>query len=340
MDCFFAAIECRDEPSIADKPVGVGGRGGRGVLTTCNYPARAFGCRSAMPVFKALQLCPQLIIKPVRFEHYREESRQIRAILSDYTQLIEPVSLDEAYLDVSHRPEYAWDLAREIRERIRAERHLTASAGIAPNKMLAKIASDWRKPDGQFAITPDKVAAFMIELPVRRIPGIGPKAAAKLAERGIETCGQLQQLERYQLHELFGVKWGGELFERCRGIDDDPVTVRRVRKSLSNEHTFAHDLDSLEQCRRALHRMLDELASDLAKRENPRFTRVFVKLKFANFQTTTREGPASALDRAVFDSLLAEAFGRSPHNVRLIGVGVRFPVAAEDDVRQLGLFGE
>ncbi|NBD37216.1 MAG: DNA polymerase IV, partial [Verrucomicrobia bacterium] len=165
MDCFYAAIECRDDASLRGRPVGVGGGGQRGVLSTCNYEARKYGCRSAMPLFKALELCPQLIVKPPRFEVYRRESRRIRAIFSRYTSQIEPLSLDEAFLDVTYQRRYAWEIAREIRQSIRGETGLTASAGVAPNKMLAKIASDWRKPDGQFAVLPDEVEAFMKDLP-------------------------------------------------------------------------------------------------------------------------------------------------------------------------------
>ncbi len=338
MDCFFAAIECRDDPSIAHLPVGVGGSSQRGVLSTCNYVARKFGCRSAMPVFKALQLCPDLILKPGRYEAYRAESRKIRAIFRRYTDLIEPLSLDEAYLDVSHQQRYAWDIAREIRATIREELHLTASAGIAPNKMLAKIASDWKKPDGQFAILPEEVSAFMPPLPLRKIPGVGPKAEARLAASGLVSCGDLQKLARHKLHALLGQAWGDELFERCRGIDQRPVETTRIRKSLSCERTFARDLGTLQECREALDPLLVELAEDLRKRAaETEFRKIFLKLKFANFQTTTKEMAADRLDSGLFCALLEEAFGRSPHAVRLIGVGVRFPEPPESDHRQLEL---
>lgn len=338
MDCFYAAIECRDDPSVAALPVGVGGTSGRGVLTTCNYVAREYGCRSAMPVFRAKQLCPELILKPTRFSVYRAESRRIRKIFAEYTDRIEPLSLDEAYLDVSHHTRYAWDLAREIRRKIWRETGLTASAGIAPNKMLAKIASDWRKPNGQFAILPDEVADFMRELPVRKIPGIGPKAEERLREAGIETCGDLQERPRHVLQELCGVSWGDELFARCRGEDDRSVESHRIRKSLSCERTFFEDLGTLEACLAAFDGILQELADDLAKREPERpFRKVFVKLKFANFQSTTKECPGTTLDRECFVELLTQAFGRSPHAVRLIGAGVRFPEPIEEDRRQTEL---
>lgn len=336
MDCFYAAIECRDDPSVAELPVGVGGDGGRGVLTTCNYVARTFGCRSAMPVFKAKQLCPQLVLKPVRFDVYKAESRRIRRIFAEYTDLIEPLSLDEAYLDVSHQTRFAWDLAREIRRKIWQETGLTASAGIAPNKMLAKIASDWRKPNGQFAIRPEEIDEFMRALPVRRIPGVGPKAEEKLLEAGLTTCGELQTLERHELQAICGATWGDELYARCRGEDDRPVEVERVRKSLSCERTFSQDHSTVESCLGALDGVLDELEEDLARSEPDRaFRKIFVKLKFANFQSTTKECASAELDRVLCANLLIEAFGRSPHAVRLIGVGVRYPEADEGDHRQI-----
>jgi DNA polymerase IV len=338
MDCFYAAIECRDDPSIAHLPVGVGGRSGRGVLTTCNYLARAFGCRSAMPVFQARQLCPRLVLKPVRFDVYAKESRRIRSIFREFTSLVEPLSLDEAYLDVSAAGETAWRIAAEIRRRIRAETGLTASAGVAANKMLAKIASDWRKPDGQFAITPEQVADFMRDLPVRKIPGIGPRAQERLAAQGIETCGQLQQVEPHILATWFGPAWAAELHERSHGRDERPVESRRIRKSLSTEHTFFEPLESLEACRAKIIAMLDEVGADLAAKPGlPAIRKVFVKVKFADFRATTRERPAATLDAALAMELLAEAYGRSHLPVRLLGLGVRFAVPEEGDGRQLDL---
>ncbi|MGC9452043.1 MAG: DNA polymerase IV [Oceanipulchritudo sp.] len=341
MDCFYAAIECRDDPSIADKPVGVGGSTGRGVLTTCNYMARQFGCRSAMPVFKALELCPDLVIKPVRFDVYRRESRRIRGIFARYTDLIEPLSLDEAYLDVSHHRRYAFDIAREIRREIRRETGLTASAGIAPNKMLAKIASDWRKPDGQFAILPEQVGAFMKDLPVRRIPGVGPRAEEIFKGRGIETCGQLQEVSITELEHWFGPSRALELHARCRGEDDRPVEPERERKSMSVERTYPRDLPTLEGCLAELPALLDELGRDLRKMKEPRrFNKILVKLKFSNFQQTTREQGGTELDARAYQCLMEEAFARSPHAVRLIGVGVRFPEKEDENQLELGFNAE
>lgn len=340
MDCFYAAIECRDDPSIADQPVGVAGQSARGVLTTCNYRAREFGCRSAMPVFKALELCPQLVLKPVRFSVYRHESQQIRRIFARYTDLIEPLSLDEAYLDVSHHRQYAYDIARAIRRDIFRERQLRASAGVAPNKMLAKIASDWRKPNGQFAIRPEEVAAFMQDLPVRRIPGVGPRAEALLQARGIQTCGQLQAVPVNELEQWMGTSRAAELYARCRGEDDRPVEPHRERKSMSVERTFPQDLPSLEACQQHLPELLAELRHDLSGMKEPRpFNKLFVKVKFSNFQQTTREQGGLHLEEAAFASLLEQAFARSPHGVRLIGVGVRFTPLVNQDQLELS-FGE
>ena len=341
MDCFYAAIECRDDPSVADKPVGVGGSSARGVLTTCNYVARRYGCRSAMPVFKALELCPDLILKPVRFDVYRRESRHIRTIFSRYTKLIEPLSLDEAFLDVTHQKRFAYEIAREIRRAIFQETALTASAGVAPNKMLAKIASDWRKPNGQFAILPGEVEAFMKELPVRKIPGIGPRAEELLHGKGIETCGQLQEIAVNELEHWFGTRRAAELYARCRGEDDRPVEPTRTRKSTSVERTFSRDIETLEGCFAELPGLLKELEHDLARAKEPRaFNKILVKLKFSNFQQTTREQAGTDLSETAFRGLMEAAFARSPHAVRLIGVGVRFPEKADDSQLELGFSPE
>ena len=216
MDCFYAAIELRERPELIGHPVAVGGGSPRGVITTCNYEARAFGVRSAMPGFKARELCPDLIFLPVRFDLYRASSAVIRKILLSYTPLVEPLSLDEAYLDVSELNRYAWGVAQELRARIYEETKLTGSAGIAPNKMLAKIASEWRKPNGQFAILPDEIEAFMRQLPVSKLSGVGPKSVERFASLGIHTCNDLQKFSLPELAQRFG-RWGHELYHLCRG---------------------------------------------------------------------------------------------------------------------------
>ena len=331
MDCFYAAVEERERPELRGRPLGVGGaREGRGVLTTCNYEARKFGVHSAMPTFQALAKCPHLIVVPTRFDLYRAESARIRAIFHEYTALVEPLSLDEAYLDVSHLARPATDVAREIRERIFAASALTASAGIAPNKMLAKIASDFRKPNGQHTVRPDTIDAFMQTLPVRKIPGVGSVMAQRLAELGVESCGQLQAFSRDELARRFG-KFGLEVYERCRGIDERPVEANRERKSLSNETTFSANLTTLADCNARLEDLFSELVAELSTKAAERpIAKVFVKLRFADFSRTTVERGGDQPDLEQYRGLLAEGWQRrelAQRSVRLLGVGVRFAEA-------------
>ena len=325
MDCFYAAIEVRDRPSLRGKPVGVGGaRERRGVLTTCNYEARKFGVRSAMPTFMALQRCPNLIVLPTRFDVYRREAAVIRAILYRFTSIIEPLSLDEAYLDVTAHPSAPGPLAQEIRSVIFRKTKLTSSAGIGPNKLIAKIASEINKPNGQFEVKPEQVPELMKDLPVRKIWGIGEKSERKLEELGVKTCGELQRFSRPALVDVFG-KFGLELYDLCRGIDYRPVEPDRPRKSLSTEETFAIDLTTLEQCEEKLEELFQDLMADLAQKESTRdITKIFVKLKFNDFARTTAERAGLAPTLEDFRALLEEAFGRTGKPVRLIGLGVRF----------------
>jgi DNA polymerase IV len=334
MDCFYAAIEVRDRPSLRGKPVGVGGaRDRRGVLTTCNYEARKFGVRSAMPTFMALQRCPNLIVLPTRFDVYRREAAVIRGILHQFTAIIEPLSLDEAYVDVTAHPSAPGALAQTIRSAIFGRTRLTSSAGIAPNKLLAKIASDLNKPDGQFELKPDDVPEFMCELPVRKIWGIGEKSERKLEELGVKTCGELQRFTRPELVDLFG-KFGLELYDLCRGIDERPVEPDRPRKSLSTEETFSIDLSTLQQCEEKLEELFQELMADLAQKESTReITKIFVKLKFSDFTRTTAERAGLAPTLTDFRTLLSEAFARTGKPVRLIGVGVRFTETARESAQ-------
>lgn len=332
MDCFYAAIEERENPALRGKPVGVGGRERRGVLTTANYEARKFGCRSAMPVFKALALCPQLILVPVQFDLYRAVSSRIRAIFGRFTELIEPLSLDEAYLDVSHLQSSGAAIAREIRAQIFEETGLTASAGISSNKLIAKIASDWHKPNGQKQVAEDEIPAFMAALPVGRIWGVGGKMREKLGALGIETCADLQQLDQIELSRRFG-KWGVELWHLCRGIDDRPVTPDRTRKSVSSETTFSENIHELPALVPPMRGLLDGLVEDLAKSHPDRVIRsLVVKMKFADFHRTTAERAGQFVDPAVFEELLAEAWRRGNNRaVRLLGVGVRFEDPRENE---------
>ena len=335
MDCFYAAIEVRDQPRLRGKPVGVGGaRERRGVLTTCNYEARKFGVHSAMPTFMALQRFPNLIVLPTRFDVYRREAAIIRGILHRFTALIEPLSLDEAYLDVSARPEAPGALAAQIRRMIFEQTKLTSSAGIAPNKLIAKIASAINKPNGQLEVGPDEVAAFMENLPARQIWGIGEKTERKLQELGVKTCGDLQRFSRPELADLFG-KFGLELYDLCRGIDDRPVEPDRPRKSLSTEETFPVDLNTFEECAEKLEELFEDLMAELAQKESTRqIQKIFVKLKFHDFTRTTAERAGFEPAPPAFRALLTEAFARTGKPVRLIGVGVRFaePAAADAQI--------
>jgi DNA polymerase-4 len=338
MDCFYAAIELRERPELVGRPIAVGGGSPRGVVTTCNYEARAFGVRSAMPGFKARELCPHLIFLPVRFDLYRADSAKIRKILLNYTPLVEPLSLDEAFLDVSSLNRYAWDIAKELRARIFDQTGLTSSAGIAPNKMLAKIASEWRKPNGQFAILPEDVEGFMRTLPIRKLWGIGPKSADRFASLGIQTCSDLQRFSLVEIVQRFG-RWGRELYFLCRGQDDRPVEPNRIRKSLSNECTYSKNLASLDACRNAIDELIDDLQTELEQKASQRRIRkAFVKVKFSDFTRTTKECLSSSPSRETFHALLNEAYIRGGKHVRLLGVGVRFEDEAEEAFQSLMSF--
>jgi DNA polymerase-4 len=325
MDCFYAAIEERENPTLRGKPVGVSGSDRRSVLTTANYEARKYGCRSAMPVFKALELCPHLTLVPIQFDLYRAVSSQIRAIFGRFTDLIEPLSLDEAYLDVSHLQSCGAAIAREIRAQIFEETRLTASAGISANKLIAKIASDWHKPNGQKHVTEEEIPAFIAALPVGRIWGVGKKMREKLSAIGVETCADLQAIDQIELARRFG-KWGIELWQLCRGLDDRPVTPDRTRKSVSSETTFSENIQVLPALIPPMRGMLEGLLEDLAKSHSDRVIRALVvKMKFADFHRTTAERAGHLVDPAVFEELLAEAWKRGNQRaVRLLGVGVRF----------------
>lgn len=325
MDCFYAAIEERDNPELRGKPVGVGGSSRRGVLTTANYEARKYGCRSAMPVFMALGKCPELVIVPTRFDVYKRDSGRIREIFGRFTDLIEPLSLDEAFLDVSGDGEPGTVIAERIRQMIREETGLTASAGIAPNKLIAKIASDWRKPDGQFTVSEEMAADFMKELPLRKIPGVGGKMAEKLSGMGVETCGEYRGIDKFEWVRRLG-GCGAELFERSWGRDERRVNPDSPRKSLSMENTFSENLHTVAELDGVMGGMLEELEGKLGARHGVRRVRsLVVKLKFADFQRTTAERSNGVIDREIFRDLLREAESRSEGKaVRLLGVGVRF----------------
>ncbi|WP_273820242.1 DNA polymerase IV [Pseudomonas asplenii] len=326
-DCFYAAIEMRDDPSLAGRPMAVGGSAERrGVIATCNYEARAFGVRSAMSSRHALGLCPDLLIVKPRMEVYREVSKEIQGIFRDYTDLIEPLSLDEAYLDVSDSPHFAGSatrIAQDIRRRVSRQLHITVSAGVAPNKFLAKIASDWRKPDGLFVITPDQVEDFVAELPVSKLHGVGKVTAQKLERLGIVDCLQLREWGKLALVREFG-SFGERLWGLARGIDERLVQNDSRRQSISVENTYDTDLPDLEHCLEKLPELMETLAGRLARLDSSyRPGKPFVKVKFHDFTQTTLEQAGAARDLESYRQLLSQAFARGGKPVRLLGIGVR-----------------
>ncbi len=347
MDCFYAAVEIRDNPVLKGKPVAVGGRPDqRGVLTTASYEARKFGLRSAMPSAQAVKLCPDLILLPLNFDKYRAESRKVRAILNRFSDVIEPLSLDEAYLDVTNSKimdGIATKIATEIRNQIFNETGLTASAGVAPNKFLAKVASDWKKPNGQFTITPAMVSEFVKKLKVEKIPGVGKVTARKMHGANVYTCEDLQNLTSEELKRQFG-SWGLRLYDLCRGIDKREVEVDTERKSISVESTYNHDLKTVDECVNKLPELYDDLMARLNKNQAMDLIRaIVVKIKFFDFKQTTLETSRVRVPSLeIFREMLVTAVKRQNKPVRLLGIGVRLTSqrvgGALADAGQLTLF--
>lgn len=327
-DCFYAAVEMRDNPALRNVPLAIGGSADqRGVISTCNYVARRFGIHSAMPTKWALRQCPSLVLLPHSFDRYRDASRRVQQIFRDYTERIEPLSLDEAYLDVTGLPHChgsATLMAQEIRQRIEQEVGITASAGIAPNKLLAKIASDWNKPNGQFVIRPEDVADFMPALPIGKLWGIGKVTAERLARHGLHTCADVQRLTLQQLMLEFG-NLGASLYAQSRGWDEREVKQREQRKSLSVEHTYARDLPDLETCLAQVPALYADFHQRLQRssRGTPP-NKAFVKIKYHDFTQTTMECSSREPEIELFAELLSKAWPRGKKPVRLLGVGIRF----------------
>lgn len=326
-DCFYASIEMRDNPALRGKPIAVGGSPERrGVVATCNYEAREFGIHSAMASATARRLCPDLIIIRTDMDKYRLASSQIHEIFQRYTDLIEPLSLDEAFLDVSDCDEFrgsATRIAEAIRNEVREVVGITISAGIAPNKFLAKIASDWNKPDGQFAVLPNDVDDFVAKLAVKKLHGVGKVTAAKMHRLNLRTCKDLQNFGADALTEHFG-SFGERLFELSRGIDNRPVSTDRIRKSVSVENTFDTDLPDLDSSLEAMLGLLPKLELRLKRLDNHyAIKKQFVKLKFHDFVTTTVEMLSEDTNPENYRTLCEQGFARGERAVRLIGVGVR-----------------
>lgn len=328
MDAFYASVEQRDDPRLRGKPVVVAWRGNRSVVCAASYEARRFGVRSAMPAIRAERLCPEAIFIPPDFVRYRAVSRATREIFQRHTDLIEPLSLDEAYLDVTENKTglpTATRVAKAIRQQIRDELHLTASAGVAPNKFLAKLASDWRKPDGLFVIQPDEVQSFLLPLPVGRIPGVGKVTEARLKQAGIQTVGDLHRLESAALEALFG-RYGMRLYELARGIDDNQVIPNRPTKSISAEDTFERDIPLSET--EDLIRRLAEKVWTASRKDRREARTVVLKLKTSDFNILTRSHtplvpPASCAELTTIALSLRERIDLGPdRRFRLVGVGL------------------
>jgi DNA polymerase-4 len=328
MDAFYASVEQRDNPELRGKPVAVGGSRERGVVAAASYEARKFGVRSAMPSITARRKCPDLIFVRPRFDAYKEISLQIRAIFAQYTKIIEPLSLDEAYLDVTENLKgipSATEIAQQIKAKIRAETLLTASAGISYNKFLAKLASDHRKPDGLFVITPAMGPTFVEALPVERFHGVGPATAAKMKKLGIFTALDLRAKDEAFLLLQFG-KAGHHFYWICRGIDHRPVLPNRLRKSIGAENTFPRDLTSLDDLKAELGPLVEKVWR-YCHSAGVRGRTVTLKIKFTDFQIITRSRSGVVLISdcstlaSISEDLLTAQFPL-PKGVRLIGVSI------------------
>jgi len=344
MDAFYASVEQRDDPQLRGKPVIVAWRGNRSVVCAASYEARQFGVRSAMPAVRAERLCPNGVFLPPDFPRYHAVSRQVREIFLRHTDLIEPLSLDEAYLDVTENKmglPTATQVARTIREQIREKLHLTASAGVAPNKFLAKIASDWRKPDGLFVIQPEEVDSFLSPLPVGRLPGVGKVMEEKLKGIEVQTVADLRKLELATLEGRFG-RYGVRLYELARGIDPSEVIPDRPTKSISAEDTFERDVFLTEM--EPMIRKLAEHTWTVSRKESRVARTVVLKLKTSEFKTLTRshtpQSPPSSCEELTNIALsLRDRVGLNPQQrFRLVGVGLSNFSDPEDASAQPALF--
>ena len=326
MDAFYASVEQRDNPELRGKPVAVGGSSKRGVVAAASYEARKFGVKSAMPSSRAIRLCPDLIFVKSNFDAYRAVSRQIREIFARHTDLIQPLSLDEAYLDVTEDKQglgSAIKVAKAIRAAIREETKLTASAGVSYNKFIAKLASDQNKPDGMCVILPDQGPEFVASLPVRRFHGVGPRTAEKMAKLGIESGADLRAKDEAWLNRNFG-SWGSYLFKASRGIDDRAVNPNQIRKSVSAERTYFDDKESEEEICAAFDEIID-ITWERIERCKAQGRTVVMKARYADFRTVTRSHSLQHLvrDKAEFAKVgysLLEQIMPVTQGLRLLGL--------------------
>jgi DNA polymerase-4 len=338
-DCFFAAVEMRENPQLCYVPIAIGGHSDRrGVISTCNYLARQFGIHSAMATSQALKKCPDLVLLPGNMALYREVSSQVMSIIQRYGIAYEQVSVDEAYIELDP-VDSAIEIGNKIRSEVESEVGITVSVGAAPNKFLAKIASDWNKPNGLFAVKPHQVDAFVSQLSVRKIPGIGPKTAERLAEKGIHNCADAQEYSLIELVNLFG-RTGASVYKRCRGEDERLLRLDRIRKTISVEHTFAQDIFLAEQINDEVEFLWQKFLQRTDKANiDSRSLAPFVKVKFNDFSQTTLADHLQVVSLDSFRQLLQQARLRHDvdeiQGVRLIGIGGRCP---DIDEQQLALF--
>ena len=327
MDAFYASVEEREHPKLRGQPVIVGGTPeGRGVVAAANYEARKFGVHSAMPAARAKRVCPHAVFLPSRLDFYSEVSRQIRDIFHRFTPLVEPLSLDEAFLDATGSGSLfgsSVEIGQQIKQEISDSLQLVASVGVAPNKFLAKVASDWNKPNGQYVVTPDRIDAFLAKLPVSKIWGVGKVTARRLEQKGITTCEDVRAYDVFQFVELFG-SFGEHIHKLAHGIDDRPVVSEWRRKSISVENTYAEDLPDLATCLEKIPQLIVSLDKRMEKLDDDYLVHnSFVKMKFRDFSQTTVERLHSNPVMADLSILCEEAWQRGKIPVRLLGVGVR-----------------
>ncbi|AIT08600.1 DNA polymerase IV [Candidatus Francisella endociliophora] len=338
MDYFFAQVEEKANPILKDKPFAVGGTNPkRGVISTCNYIARKYGVHSAMPTAIAIQKCPNLILLNTDFAKYKAASEIIREIFHSFTDKVEPLSLDEAYLDVTDILKYqnsATLIAQAIKQEIFDKTGLTGSAGVAPNKLLAKIASDINKPNGLYVITPEQVDNFVKDLPVKKLFGVGKVSQEKLKNMNVETCLDLQQLSLSTLINKFG-KFGASLYNYARGIDNREVNPIRIRKSVSVENTYLEDLKTLKDCLDKLPNLYQKLTSRMSEEHYKSIVGIVIKFTDIKFNKTSLTRVAKTLDQVALKNLIIELHQKQNHPIRLIGIGIRL---GEADNKQMTLF--